>query len=113
MDTLHFHLKKVKKEKSVAGSEDELLKKNPRHYTLQIFASYSKAPLLDVADTISGKYHIYQTRRNGKLWYVLITGDYLTAREGLKTVSSLPEKVKQSGPFIKTFGKVQQEMKLK
>ena len=104
---------KVKKEKSVAGSEDELLKKNPRHYTLQIFASYSKAPLLDEADTISGKYHINQTRRNGKLWYVLITGDYLTAREGLKTVSSLPEKVKKAGPFIKTFGKVQQEMKLK
>lgn len=104
---------KVIKEKSVAGSEEDLLKKNPRHYTLQIFASYSKAPLLDVADTISGKYYIYQTRRNGKLWFVLITGDYLTARDGLKTVSSLPEKVKKAGPFIKTFGKVQQEMKLK
>ena len=104
---------KVIKEKSVAGSEEDLLKKNPRHYTLQIFASYSKAPLLDVADTISGKYYIYQTRRNGKLWFVLITGDYLTAREGLKNVSSLPEKVKKAGPFIKTFGKVQQEMKLK
>ena len=97
----------------VPGSSDELKLKNPGHYTLQVLAGRNRLPLLYAADYLDGKYWIYQTKRDGKPWYVLIVGDYLTAKEAAGTARSLPGHIKKNGPFAKSFMTVQSEMSIR
>ncbi|MCI7785589.1 MAG: hypothetical protein MR507_07875, partial [Succinivibrio sp.] len=67
----------AKKTLPIPGAASELSSINPKHYTLQVSAGRSRAPLLQVADFVDGRYWIYQTTREGKPWYVLIMGDFL------------------------------------
>lgn len=103
----------AKKTLPIPGATSELSSINPKHYTLQVSAGRSRAPLLQVADFVDGRYWIYQTTREGKPWYVLIMGDFLTAKEAMAKVSLLPQKIRKTGPFAKRFSKVQQEMSMR
>ena len=103
----------AKKTLPIPGAASELSSINPKHYTLQVSAGRSRAPLLQVADFVDGRYWIYQTTREGKPWYVLIMGDFLTAKEAMAKVSLLPQKIRKTGPFAKRFSKVQQEMSMR
>lgn len=103
----------AKKTLPIPGAASELSSINPKHYTLQVSAGRSRAPLLKVADFVDGRYWIYQTTREGKPWYVLIMGDFLTAKEAMAKVSLLPQKIRKTGPFAKRFSKVQQEMSMR
>ena len=103
----------AKKTLPIPGATSELSSINSKHYTLQVSAGRSRAPLLQVADFVDGRYWIYQTTREGKPWYVLIMGDFLTAKEAMAKVSLLPQKIRKTGPFAKRFSKVQQEMSMR
>ena len=103
----------AKKTLPIPGAASELSSINPKHFTLQVSAGRSRAPLLQVADFVDGRYWIYQTTREGKPWYVLIMGDFLTAKEAMAKVSLLPQKIRKTGPFAKRFSKVQQEMSMR
>lgn len=96
----------------VPGSHDELLNKNPRHYTLQVLAGRNKAPLLQAADYVEGRYWIYTTVRNGAPWHVLVMGDFLTAKEAVSRAAILPGSLRAHGSFAKSFEKVQSEMRM-
>lgn len=96
----------------VPGASDELLKKNPRHYTLQVLAGRNRAPLLQAADYVEGRYWIYTTVRNGVPWHVLIMGDFLTAKEAVSRAAILPGFLRAHGSFAKSFEKVQSEMRM-
>ncbi len=93
------------------GTESELKSMNSNHYTLQVEAGTQRGPLLATADYVEGKYWIYQTMRNGRPWYVLIMGDYLTPREALNRVRVLPQHIRARGPFVKTFDEVKLQMR--
>lgn len=103
----------AKKTLPIPGAASELSSINPKHFTLQVSAGRSRAPLLQVADFVDGRYWIYQTTREGKPWYVLIMGDFLTAKDAMAKVSLLPQKIRKTGPFAKRFSKVQQEMSMR
>lgn len=96
----------------VPGSHDELLSKNPRHYTLQVLAGRNRAPLLQAADYVEGRYWIYTTVRNGAPWHVLVMGDFLTAKEAVSRAAILPSSLRAHGSFAKSFEKVQSEMRM-
>lgn len=96
----------------VPGDHNELLSKNSKHYTLQVQAGRNKAPLLRVADYVDGRYWIYTTKRDGAPWYVLIMGDFLTAKEAQAKAAILPANIRKAGPFAKSFARVQSEMRL-
>lgn len=93
----------------VPGSHDELLNKNPRHYTLQVLAGRNKAPLLHAADYVEGRYWIYTTVRNGAPWHVLVMGDFLTAKEAVSRAAILPGSLRAHGSFAKSFEKYNQK----
>lgn len=96
----------------VPGSHDELFSKNPRHYTLQVLAGRNKAPLLQAADYVEGRYWIYTTVRNGAPWHVLVMGDFFTAKEAVSRAAILPGHIRAHGSFAKSFEKVQSEMRM-
>ncbi len=98
--------------KAIPGGSDELLKLNPKHYTLQIAAGPNKQILIAKSAYLKGRYWIYKSRRFGKIWYALCVGDYLSKNEAQAQVKTLPKALRVDGPFAKSFGTIQQEMRV-
>jgi DamX protein len=56
-------------------------------------------------------YWIYETRRDGKPWFVLIYGSYANVQEANKAVATLPADVQAKKPWVKPIRQVHQESK--
>ena len=99
--------------KAVLGSNSELKQKSLRRYTVQLSAGTEVTPLLAYAkkQKLSGRYWIYQTEYRGSPWYVLIQGEYASAKQAKAAINAMPAALKQSQPWPKSFGQVQKEMK--
>lgn len=99
-----------------AGDLKELNAKEGRHFTLQVIAGRDRAgvdaAVPAIASLNGGNYWIYQTERNGRPWYVLITGDYENAAAAARDAQKLPANLRAGGPFAKAFSRVKQEMQL-
>ena len=95
------------------GSSSELKQKSLRGYTIQLSAGSEAAALVRYAKqkNLSGRYWIYQTQYNGKPWYVLILGEYGSAKQAKAAINAMPAALRQSQPWPKSFGQVQKEMK--
>ena len=79
-------------------------------YTLQL----SSASRSDTLNAWAKKqnlrdYHVYQTTRDGKPWYVLVTGSYSTTAEAKRAVASLPADVQAKKPWVKPVSLVKKE----
>lgn len=97
---------------AVPGAASELSAKNSGHYTLQVVAGRNRDAVVQVSAVVNGRYWIYETVREGKPWYVLITGDYASPNAALRDAAKLPASIRSAGPFAKTFDKVKTEMSL-
>lgn len=97
----------------IPGAEAELDGKDPNHYTLQVIAGRNRPAVVQASGAISGRYWIYETTRERRPWYVLVTGDFVSPNEALRAAASLPASLKAGKPFAKTFDRVQVERKLK
>lgn len=96
----------------IPGGSSELKAKDPKHYALQVIAGRNRASVVEASGAISGRYWIYETTRERKPWYVLVTGDYASAKEAMSHVKDLPASLRAVGPFSKSFGRIQVEMGL-
>ena len=76
-------------------------------------ARWRRAALVRYAKqkSLSGRYWIYQTEYNGKPWFVLILGEYGSAKQAKAAINAMPAALRQSQPWPKSFGQVQKEMK--
>ena len=99
--------------KATLGSNSELKQKSLRSYTVQLSAGTEVTPLLTYAkkQKLTGRYWIYQTEYRGNPWYVLIQGEYASAKQAKAAINAMPAALKQSQPWPKSFGQVQKEMK--
>lgn len=96
----------------VPGASAELDTKDPNHYSLQVIAGRSRDQVVQASAAVSGRYWIYETTREGRPWYVLVTGDYATAAAALRDARSLPGTLRANRPFAKTFDRIQTEKRL-
>ena len=79
-------------------------------YTLQL-SSASRSDTLNAwakKQNLSN-YHVYQTTRNGKPWYVLVSGSYATPADAKRAVASLPAEVQAQKPWVKPVSQVKKE----
>ncbi|WP_305420707.1 SPOR domain-containing protein [Photobacterium leiognathi] len=53
---------------------------------------------------------IYKTRRDGKIWFIVISGDYKTAKQARTAIRALPNELKALRPWPKPYKKIQQEI---
>lgn len=95
---------------AIPGSVSEIAFKDNSHYTIQVVSAYSRVRAVEVSAGVKGRYWIYETVRNNRPWYVLISGDYATADEARSAVNNLPRALMASGPFVKKFSQVKFEM---
>ncbi len=81
-------------------------------YTLQLSgASHSDSLTSWAKKQKLSNYHIYETRRGNKPWYVLVSGSYATSAEAKQAIAALPPDVRAQNPWVKPLRQVRKEAK--
>lgn len=80
-----------------------------RKYALQLYGSYHLSSVKDLQATLRLKNtgHIYQTTHEGKDWYVLTFGNFITAHEASATEHNLPADLKKMHPWVRNINELQ------
>ncbi|WP_318465105.1 AAA family ATPase [Photobacterium leiognathi] len=89
-----------------------LLANNSRHYAIQLSASMSwnETKAFVKKNKVQSSTAIYKTRRDGKIWFIVISGDYKTAKQARTAIRALPNELKALRPWPKPYKKIQQEI---
>lgn len=97
----------------VASGSASAIKSAPgSHFTLQLSgASQSNTLNAFAKQTGLKNYLVYQTARDGKPWYVLVSGNYASSAEAKRAIASLPAEVQAKKPWVKPVHQVQQDLK--
>ncbi|MBQ4832632.1 cell division protein DamX [Pseudoalteromonas sp. MMG010] len=61
-------------------------------------------------NNLQNQSHVYQTRRNNKLWWIVTYGIYNNIAEAQKGLAQLPVNLQKNKPFFKTISKIKQEI---
>ncbi|WP_159567001.1 SPOR domain-containing protein [Budvicia diplopodorum] len=97
-----------------AGSVAELTAIPASHVTLQVSsASRSESLLAFAKKNNMTDYWVYPTRRDGKPWFILITGNYASSSEARAALSTLPTDVQANKPWVRSVQQVHQDLKQK
>ena len=90
-----------------------LRQQDSNHYTIQILAVRRLQALKDyaVAQSIPLDLAYYQTRRDGRDYYVLVAGVFPTRSAAKVAVSKLPKSVRANTPWIRKIEAVQRAIK--
>lgn len=83
------------------------------HYTIQLLGvSTEKAARDYVADQTNKKeLLIFKSRRQGKDWFVVITGHYPSTAQARQAIAGLPATQRDAGPWPREIKVIQQEIK--
>ncbi|WKE65280.1 hypothetical protein PVT67_16685 [Gallaecimonas kandeliae] len=80
------------------------------HYALQLMAGFSAAKL---KTALAGQgvedWHLVKTRRQGKVFYLLLQGNYANMEEAKAAQAKLPASFRQAGAWPKDYGKIKAE----
>ncbi|EAR54599.1 hypothetical DamX-related protein [Photobacterium sp. SKA34] len=85
---------------------------NKGHYAIQLSASMSwnETKAFVEKNKIQSSARIYKTRRKGKIWFIVISGDYTTATRARSAIKAFPKQLKVLSPWPKPYRKIQQEI---
>jgi septal ring-binding cell division protein DamX len=85
---------------------------DPNHYTVQLSAASSEQAIEADMRRISlpGEMTVVQTLRDGKPWYALLYGSFATKEAARGTIARLPAKLRQAGPWPRSFASLQDEI---
>lgn len=82
-----------------------------KHYTLQLGSASQPDSLLATARKHHlSNYLVYETQRNGRVWYVLVYGEYLGMTQAKQALQRLPVSLKKDAPWIRSLAHVQSEL---
>ena len=72
-------------------------------FTLQLYGSYKLTHVkhLQAQLRLKNTGHIFQTSHEGKDWYVLTFGNFVTAHEASATKNNLPKNLKELTPWVR------------
>lgn len=82
--------------------------------TLQVSSASRSDTLLAFAKKNNmTDYWVYSTRRDGKPWFVLVTGSYASAAEARSALSGMSKDVQANKPWVRSMQQVHQDLKQK
>ncbi|KMJ46437.1 SPOR domain-containing protein [Xenorhabdus khoisanae] len=95
--------------KSAGG---DLLKAPANRFTLQLSSASRSDTLIAFAKKHNlNNYKVYETKRDGKAWFILIHGNYGSVSDAKIAISSLPAEVQAKKPWVRKLQQVQQDLK--
>ncbi|MGL6176709.1 MAG: AAA family ATPase [Vibrionaceae bacterium] len=82
-------------------------------YALQLGAFRSHHEVKEFLEhyDLEGRVQVYETRRDGNSWFMVLLGDYASASEARNTQARLSEPLKNLGPWAKSFTQIHKEIK--
>lgn len=83
-------------------------------YALQLAALQSKSAVSDFLQqyAVADRALVYETRRNGEPWYMVLLGDYPSVADARRAEFELPANVQALGPWAKSFVQIHKEIAL-
>lgn len=96
----------------LSSFERALLSYPPSSYTVQIVGASSEANIqaFVTAAQLSVTAGYFETRLNGKPWYVVIAGNFPDRESATALISSLPDAAKASGPWVRSLASIQTDI---
>lgn len=93
-------------------TETELRAMPPRHYAVQLSASpdWNDIQAFVQQTGLPAHHVIYETVRDGQVWFIVVVGDYRNVQEARDAIVELPDELKAMNPWPKSYQKIQQEM---
>lgn len=93
--------------------EQEILSWSAAQFTIQILgvSNLKSAQEFVGSQTNKSDLLIFETRRAGKKWYVVVTGHYASNAEARSAITGLPVKQRESGPWPRQVKGIQQEIR--
>ncbi len=85
---------------------------DPARYTIQLAAGSNEAAVIQVKqqETLPDELAVAKALRNGKPWFVLVYGSFASKESARDTISRLPASLRQSGPWVRSFSSLQDEL---
>lgn len=82
------------------------------HYALQLAAMRSLPTAVQfIADyDIEALAEVYETRRNGVAWFIIVTGDYPNVQAARIAETRLPAQLQSVDPWVKSYRQIHTEM---
>jgi hypothetical protein len=93
----------------VISSTERQWRAKPANYTIQVAAAHSEKNIRELAAKlpVSSPYLVYQARRDGKPWFVLIYGSFTTKQAAAVARDSLAVDLKKnSTPWVRKQGEI-------
>ncbi|OTA20612.1 membrane protein [Xenorhabdus beddingii] len=98
--------------KSITDAGGDLLKAPANRFTLQLSSASRSDTLVAFAKKHNlTNYKVYETKRDGKTWFILIHGNYSSVSDAKIAISSLPSEVQAKNPWVRKLRQVQQDLK--
>ncbi|MCA7000657.1 SPOR domain-containing protein [Dickeya solani] len=81
------------------------------HFTLQLSSASREESLKAYArEQRLANYWVYETKRDGRPWYVLVNGVYASPEDAKRAVASLPADVQAKKPWVRPIRQVKQDL---
>ena len=98
--------------KSLSSDELFLMDQSPESFTLQIIAASRKEALEEYISQQANRsdLFLYRGLREGKSWYVVVTGVYGSRQQAQSAIEKLPLKQKNAGPWPRKLETIQKEL---
>lgn len=97
--------------KANLGSVENLKQRSAQRYTLQLMAGRNKSVLEALVNQHKlNPAWIYPRTIDGQPWFVLVQGDYVSAKHARDAVKGLPADLQAAKPWPKPFSQVQKEV---
>jgi DamX protein len=100
---------------AVSADAKALLAMSSKHFVVQLIAAHSK-PRFDafLAGSARGvKVYTYTTRRDGKPWYVAVTGSYPDKTAARAAIERLPKPLRDQKPWLRSVASVHADIRAK
>ena len=93
--------------------QDWVLQQQAMHYTFQLMGSWDKKEVHDFIDkyALTGDVAMFESLRNGRVWYALIYGTYTNKEEALTATSQWPAPLNTLPSWLRRFDSVQKQIR--
>ena len=84
---------------------------DPNRFTIQVLALSEERDIRYYIREIQGQDPIWVNWKHslGNRWYAVIYGDFASKEEAKRAINSLPPRIRQQGPFVRSFAEVQSD----
>jgi len=92
--------------------ENWLRQQPDTNYTIQLFASHNKQAINELLNKYALKGDIlrFNTQKEGKNWYTMTYGSYVTKQDAIKAIASLNAELTNPAPWVRSMASIKETL---